>query len=248
MKEILNISSLFKQYILSLDKDLYRLFSILCLGDTKFTLDEYCDILKQCIEKQTTYNYPVICWRSKTQYENSSIYSKGTFDVLGNAITDKISYSRNIEVRPSYPRSYLEIAYYHLDNTIDDEISTFYISNSIYGVKREYTLDGYLRFGGYVFLLLPASGQDANTALKDFYKSKFGVDLDTVDIILSICRLCNGWYKYLLRSLDILPSRSILCFYKEKKKIYLSRKTGNNMSDKKINRKRIIQTSRYEEI
>lgn len=239
MTEIFSISELFKQYILSVDAELRTVFNSICLEGTKFTLDEYCTILKNCIENKTTYDYYVICWQTKTSYENynSKVYVNKIVPPAGQSGYSKLN-----------SLSYLDTAYYHLDNTIDDTVSTYSVSKSTYGLTRSYTFENFLINGGCVFILLPTCKISSIEEVRKFYKNIIKVDIYNDIVGTAVCKLCNGWYKYLLASLKLVPSRKIFSLYKKHKCIYCKTNINNVLTDKPLSPHQVILTTRYEKL
>lgn len=197
--EIFTVSKMFKQYVTSLHIDLREVFDKVFLQDK--TIDEYCEILSDCINNRTTYNYTIIHWRSKTTYLTCSEYSLNHREAMLES--SKVNNAPTLPNRACYYSharlSLFDEAYYHTENIIDDDVSTIFITTSKIGLHTSYDLDDFLSYGGHVFLIM---NDKDNTELVTTYEHQ-------------ICVLCNGWYKYMLTTLALLPPRKILICYKD---------------------------------
>jgi hypothetical protein len=253
-----NICELFKTYIQSLDNDIYMSFKQLCLGN--FTVDEYVEILKDCIENNTLHTYATIYWESKTSYEDYRNY-KYSSSIDKNIYVNNIRYKdgiynynapkyheRNLLVNYNYALELLDTAYYHTSNIIDDKISLISYSETIGSIERVYhfTFDNLLKNGGFVFLILPSCSKNKkHETLREFYKAQYDIDIYDNEFICSLCKLCNGWYKFFIKSISLLPERKIMTLYKKNKQL-IYKTNINNTDDKPINYKQIHLTMRYE--
>lgn len=233
MIETFTISKMFKHYVTTLHSDLYEVFKTVFLQNK--TIDEYCEILSDCINNRTTHNYTIIYWRSKTSYATCSELSLSRKETMTEST--KVNNAPKLYNRECYYKharlSIFDEAYYHTENTIDDDVSTIFITTSKIGLSTSYDLTDFLSYGGHVFLIM---NDKDNTELVKTYESQ-------------ICVLCNDWYKYMLKTLALLPPRKILICYKDATSLYFDRDLISSLN-KRINKNKnkILYILAYEEV
>lgn len=253
MTECFSIPGLFKAYIESLDSDVFYAFKQICLGN--YTVDHYCKTLEYCMENNTTRAYTVLQWSSKTIYYST----RGVFDVtaVNNIVypsdnTDKkiLHYTGN-NTNPQIKA--LNHAYYHLSNTVDDYASSTVYSEcgKLLNRRHQYTLLDFFLYGDTVFLMLPSGDSDraADESTYDYYKRKYGIDIYD-DVYTNVFgKLCNGWYKYFLKAIDIIPKRSVMTIYtnNDNKHLCCKPEVNNSLDERRIPAKAVQLTIHYEQ-